>query len=91
MTREQYLKKRNELLAQAQTHLDAHDMAKFNETKTEIEKYLGKGILVSVEDNDTLIYEYSFSNKNYPSFPIDYQFFYKDTILSSIVVNFINF
>ena len=60
-------------------------------TKTEIEKYLGKGILVSIEDNDTLIYEYSFSNKNYPSFPIDYQFFYKDTILSSIVVNFINF
>ncbi len=38
MTREQYLKKRNELLTQAQTHLDAHDMAKFNETKAEIEK-----------------------------------------------------
>ena len=59
--------------------------------KLKSKKYLGKGILVSVEDNDTLIYEYSFSNKNYPSFPIDYQFFYKDTILSSIVVNFINF
>ena len=64
---------------------------KIGAPKTKIEKYLGKGILVGVEDNDTLIYEYSFSNKNYPSFPIDYQFFYKDTILSSIVVNFINF
>ena len=49
--------------------------------KLKSKKYLGKGILVGVEDNDTLIYEYSFSNKNYPSFPIDYQFFYKDTIL----------
>lgn len=37
MTREQYLKKRNELLTQAQAYLDAHDMAKFNETKAEIE------------------------------------------------------
>ncbi len=38
MTREQYLKKRNELLNQAQTHLDAHEIEKFNETKAEIEK-----------------------------------------------------
>lgn len=38
MTREQYLNKRNELLTQAQAHLDAHDMTKFNETKAEIEK-----------------------------------------------------
>ena len=38
MTREQYLNKRNELLTQAQAHLDAHDMEKFNETKAEIEK-----------------------------------------------------
>ena len=38
MTREQYLNKRNELLTQAQAHLDARDMVKFKETKAEIEK-----------------------------------------------------
>lgn len=38
MTREQYLNRRNELLNQAQAHLDAHELDKFNETKAEIEK-----------------------------------------------------
>ena len=37
MTREQYLNRRNELLNQAQAHLDAHELDKFNETKAEIE------------------------------------------------------
>ena len=60
-------------------------------TKADIEKKIGKGILVCVESDDTLVYEYSFTNKLYPSFPIEYQFFYKNSILSGIVVNFINF
>lgn len=60
-------------------------------TKADIEKKIGKGILVCVESDDTLVYEYSFTNKLYPSFPIEYQFFYTNSILSGIVVNFINF
>ena len=60
-------------------------------TKADIEKKIGKGILVCVKSDDTLVYEYSFTNKLYPSFPIEYQFFYKNSILSGIVVNFINF
>lgn len=39
MTREQYLNKREELINQAQAHLDAHEIDKFKEAMADIEKH----------------------------------------------------
>jgi len=56
-------------------------------TKNDIEKLLGKGILVYLQEDGTKIYEYEYSNEYTKWFTFITQFFYDNNIVEGLFIS----